>query len=163
MSLLTPLLPLVAAILTKVPLSIIVGLPTTTLITTLITTTLATLATYSSATPIFLSLFPFTPHLRTIIFMNGGFKQLMSLTLYDFYYHQHSVNNTINSNSNYIFVLHDEFIPLDIFIPNTLTSFDILVHLDDNDETDFDHIPLWVPLVGPLHLDLELSNVDDPL
>lgn len=95
--------------------------------------------------------------------MNEGAKPLMPLTLHDFYFHPPSAKNTIDIDSNYILVLHDNYIHLYVSNFSTFTSSDSSTHLVNADETNWDNVPLWAPYGGPLHLNLELSELDDPI
>lgn len=88
-----------------------ITLPTTILVTTPVATLVTLDASFLAAPSI---LFPLALHLRTIVSMNGGSKMLMPLTLYDFCFHLPSAKNSIDVDSSYIFILHDDFIPLDV-------------------------------------------------
>lgn len=91
---------------------VIVALSITTQVTTL-ATTLVTLVISSSISPSIL--FPFSHHLRTIVSMNGSTKLLMVLTLYNYYFHLINAKNSINADFGYILILHDDYIPLNVY------------------------------------------------
>lgn len=60
----------------------------------------------------------------------------MLLTFYNYYFYLTSANNSINLDSSYILILHDEYIPLDVSSLSTSTSLGHPSHLDDDDKTN---------------------------
>lgn len=84
----------------------------------------------------------------------------MLLTLYSFYFHQPSAKKIMSFDSDYVLVLHDDFLSLDVSTPSLL---DISMHLDDYDETKWGHtLPLVSLRKSPL-LRSRKSNTKDPL
>lgn len=122
----------------------IVSLLATTLTTTPIITLIITLVTLTaSSLTILLILFPLAHHLRIIVSMDGGTRPLMLLTQYDFYFHPSSANNFIDVDSNYIFVLNNNYIALDVSSLSTSLSSPTFLHNDD--EIDQNDMPHWAP------------------
>lgn len=84
---------------------------------------------------------------KEFVSLDGGSMPLLPLTLYDLYFHLSYVKSKMKSNLGYIFNLHDDFSPLDIFSPSK--SSGNIVHLNDGDVTHYDHIPIWEPQCYP--------------
>lgn len=82
-------------------------------ITILATLIIFALATFTTSIPL-----PFLTYLRTIISTYEGSKPLMLVTLYDYYFHLPYAKNKMKSHSCYIFMLHNDFIPLYVSSPS---------------------------------------------